>query len=127
MRTELVAPPPLVGASPLAGSRVCEGVQQAWSAPVTHPAPATGLGALGISDSALHAIAVAMQGVVANGVAAALPSPVPSGTTGKVATLSLLHLRFLCGVAADVDLPPIWESVARGRGKMDGLATLNRP
>ena len=67
-----------------------------------------------------------MQGVVANGVAAALPSPGLSGPTGKVATLSLMHLRFVCGVAADVDLPPIWESVARGRGNMDGLATLNQ-
>ena len=67
-----------------------------------------------------------MQGMVANGVAAALPFPAPSGPTGKVATLSLLHLHFVCGMAADVDLPPIWESVARGRGKMDGLATLNQ-
>ena len=74
----------------------------------------------------MHAIAVALQGVVANGVAVALPSPAPSGPTGKVATLSLLHLRFVYGVAMDVDLPPIWESVARGRGKMDGLATLNQ-
>ena len=24
------------------------------------------------------------------------------------------------------DLPPIWESVAQGRGEMDGLATLNQ-
>ena len=63
---------------------------------------------------------------MANGVAVSLPSPAPSGPTGKVATLSLLHLRFVCRVAVDVDLPPIWESFARGRGKMDGLATLNQ-
>ena len=43
-----------------------------------------------------------------------------------MATLSLLQIRFVCGVAADVDLPPIWESVARGQGKMDRLATLNQ-
>ena len=67
-----------------------------------------------------------MQGVAAAGVTAALPSPVLSGPTGKVATLSLLHLRFVCGVAADVDLTPIWESVARGRGNTDGPATLNQ-
>ena len=54
----------------------------------------------------MHAFVLAMQGVVANGVAAALPSPAPSGPMGKVPTLSLLHLRFVCGVAADVDLPP---------------------
>ena len=68
---------------------------------------------LGLTDSAIHAIAVALQGGVANGVAAKLPSPALAGPTGKVATLSLLHLRFVCGVAADVDLPPIWELVAR--------------
>ena len=81
---------------------------------------------MGLTESAVHALAVSLLGVVANGVAAALPSPAPSGPTGKVATLSLLHLRFVCRVAADVDLPPIWELVARGRGKMDGLATLNQ-
>ena len=95
-------------------------------APAPQPTPATGLAALGLLDSTMHAFVLAMQGVVANGVAAALPSPAPSVSTGKVATLSLLHLRFVCGVAADVDLPPIWESVAWVRGKMDGLATLNQ-
>ena len=55
-----------------------------------------------------------------------LPSPALSGPTGKVVTLSLLHLRFACGVAVDVDLPPTWESVARGRGKMERIATLNQ-
>ena len=45
---------------------------------------------------------------------------------GKVATLSLLHLHFSCGVAVDVDIPPIWDSVARGIGKMEGLSTLNQ-
>ena len=67
----------------------------------------------------MHALAAALQGVVENGVAVALPSPTPAGPTAKVATLSLLHLWFVCGVAADGDPPPIWESVARGRGKMD--------
>ena len=43
-----------------------------------------------------------------------------------MAPLSLLHLRFVCGVSADVDLPPILELVARGQGKMDGHATLNQ-
>ena len=55
-----------------------------------------------------------------------MPSSAPSGTTGKVAKLSLLHLRFACGVAVEVELHPIWESVVRGRGKMEGLATLNQ-
>ena len=90
------------------------------------PAPATGLAELGLPDSALHAFATALQGVVAAGVSAALPSPAPSVPTGKVATLSLLHPPFAYGVAMDVDLPPIWESVARIIGKTDGLATLNQ-
>ena len=55
-----------------------------------------------------------------------MPSPAPSGPMGKVVTLSLLHLRFTCGVAVDLDLPPIWELVAWGRGKVEGLATLNQ-
>ena len=79
-----------------------EGVQQSQSA------PATGLAALGISDSALHVFAAALQGLVATGVSATLPSPAPSVPTGKVATLSLLHLRFACGVAVDVYLLPVW-------------------
>ena len=91
-------PPPTYGSQPhpsppprTPGFQPGEGGQQARAAPVTQPAPATGLAALGLTESAVHAIAVAMQGVVANGVAAALPSPAPSGPTGKVATLSLLH------------------------------------
>ena len=97
-----------------------EGAQQA------KPALAIGLAALGLSYSAIHTLAAALQGVVAAGVSVALPSPAPSGLMGKVATLSLLHIRFACGVAADVDLPPIWKLVAQLRGKMDGLATLNQ-
>ena len=74
-----------------------EGGQHARAAPVTEPAPSTGLAALGPTESAVHAIAAALQGVVANGVAMALPSPAPAGPTGKVATLSLLHLRLCAG------------------------------
>ena len=81
---------------------------------------------LGLSDSALHAFALALQGGVAAGVSAEVPPPFLSIPTGKVATLSLLHLRFACGVAADGDLPTIWEAVTRGKGSMEGLATLNQ-
>ena len=96
-----------------------EGGQQARSA------PATGLAALGLSDSTIHTVVVAMQGVVAGGVTVEFPSPAQSVPTVKVATLSLLYLRFVCGVAADVELTSIWESVSRGRSRMDGLAALN--
>ena len=99
-----------------------EGVQQA------HPTPTTGLVALGLSDSAPHTFVADLQGLVAAGVRVALPSPSPFGPTGKVTTLSLLHLRFACGVALYVDLPPIWESVARGKeARWMGLPPSIRP
>ena len=34
--------------------------------------------------------------------------------------------RFACGVAGYNYLPPLWEAVALGRGKTEGLATLNQ-
>ena len=55
-----------------------------------------------------------------------MPSPAPSVPTGKIVTLSLLHPPFACGVAVDGDLPPIWEAVAWGKGRMEGLATPNQ-
>ena len=88
--------------------------------------PATGLAALGLSDSYLHAFTAALQGVLEAGVIAEVPSPSPSSPMGKVMTLSLLHLHFVCGVAMDRDLPPIWEAVERGKGRMEGIATLNQ-
>ena len=60
--------------------------------------PATGIVDLGLSNSALHAFEAYLQGVATAGVSAELPSPAPSVLTGKVAKLSLLHLRFACGV-----------------------------
>ena len=90
-----------------------------------HP-PATGLAALGLLDSAHHAFTASLKGVVAAEVSTEVPSPAPSAPTGKVTTLSLLHLRFTCRVAVDGDLPQIYEEVTRGKGRMEGLATLNQ-
>ena len=90
------------------------------------PPPAMSLSSLGLSDAAIHAFAAALQGVLTEEVGAELPSPYPAAPTWKVAALSLLHLRFVCGVTRDGDLPPIWEAVARGRRRMEGLATLNQ-
>ena len=92
-----------------------------WVPPVggwqqVSPPPATSLASLGLSDSAIHTFTTALQVVVAAGVSLAVPSPSPSALTGKVMTLSLLHLRFTCGVAVDGDLPPNWEAVARVKG-----------
>ena len=57
----------------------------------------------------------------------ALPSPAPAAPVEKVSCLSLMHLRFACGVAGDTNLPPIWDAVSQGQGKTEGLATLNQP
>ena len=88
--------------------------------------PATGLAALGMSDSALNAFAAALQGVSADGVSTELPSPDPSGLVGKVSTMLLLHLHLACRVAVDGDIPIIWEAVAQGKGRMEGIYTLNQ-
>ena len=90
------------------------------------PSWATGLVALGLLDSALHAFASALQGMLAAGVSAAVPSLYQSAPIGKVATLLLLHLRFACGVALDGYLSPFWEAVAQRKRRMEGLATQNK-
>ena len=64
--------------------------------------------------------------MVTAGIVSALSSPSPAALGRKVARLSLLHLRFACGLAGDSDPPPIWEAVAQGRGKTEGLTTLNQ-
>ena len=46
--------------------------------------PATVLADLGLSDSAIHTFTAALQGVVAAGVSAEVPSPTPSVPAGKV-------------------------------------------
>ena len=56
------------------------------------PPLATGLEALDLSDSDLHTFAAALQGVVAAGVSAAVPSSAPSTPKGKVVTIYLLYL-----------------------------------
>ena len=90
------------------------------------PHPAMGLAALGISNSTLNDFTAALKCVVADGVSAAVPSPSLFALTGKVATLSFLHLCFACVVAVDGDLSHIWEVVAQGKWRMEGLATLNQ-
>ena len=68
----------------------------------------------------------ALHGVVKASVVLALPSHFLASPGRNVARLSLFHPRFLCGVVGDSDLPPLWEAVALGRGKTEGLATLNQ-
>ena len=84
------------------------------------------MGGLSLPDAAVHAFADALQGVVVAVVVSSIPSPSLAALAGRVATLSLLYLRFACGVSVDGDLPPIWEVVARLKGRVEGLATLNQ-
>ena len=79
----------------------------------TGPSMSTGIAALSLSGAAIHDFAVALQGVVMAGVGAMLLSPSLAAPTGKVATLYLLQLCFMCKVARDGNLPLIWESVVR--------------
>ena len=88
--------------------------------------PTTGLASLSLLDSALHPFAAAMQGMVASGVSVVVPPPSKSSPIGKVTTLSLLYLCFVCMMVVDGDLPTIWEAVAQGKGRMEGLDTLNQ-
>ena len=90
------------------------------------PPPETGIAALVLSGATIHDFAAALQGVVAVGVGAALSTPYTAAPTEKVSTLYLLHLHFICRVAEDGDLPPIWETVTRERVRMEGLTTLNQ-
>ena len=90
------------------------------------PPPTIDLAALILSDTAIHAFTAALQGVLAAGVGAAFPSHYPEAPTRKVATLSLLYLRFVCGVTEYGDLPPIWEALARGIRRTEGMSNLNQ-
>ena len=90
------------------------------------PPPAPGLAALGTNDAAVYAFAATLQGVVATGMGASLPSPPPLALAGRVTAHSLLHLRVACGGAGYGGLPPIWEKVARIKGCTKGLSTLNQ-
>ena len=81
---------------------------------------------LSLSDATLQAFKAALQGVVTAGVASTLYSTYSAAPGGKVACLSLPHIRFAFGVAGDSDLPPIWKAVAQVQGKMEGMVTLNQ-
>ena len=88
--------------------------------------PVPKLSALVLSDANVHTFADALQVVVAAQVGSSPPSPSPIAPLVRVATLSLLHLCFKCGLTGYAELPPIWEEVARMKGRIEGLATLNQ-
>ena len=59
------------------------------------------------------------------GVVVALPSPSPATPAGKVATLLLLNLHFVCGVERKGELCLFWEAMVRIRGRTEEIANLN--
>ena len=66
-----------------------------------------GLAAFGISHSGFTSFVNMLQGVMDVGVGSSLLSLSPGIPEGRVAALSLLHLRFVCRVAVDGDMAPI--------------------
>ena len=103
-----------------------EGGQQARAAPVTEPEPATGLAALGLTQSDVHAIAAALQGVVANGVAAALPSPHPVWTDRESGD-PVPSAPPLCVRGGSGCRPPPHLGVGRLGTRQDGRACQPKP
>ena len=60
------------------------------------------------------------------GVGVSLPLPSTTVPSGRVVALLIIHLHFACGVEWGAELPPIWEEVARMKGRTEGLTTLNQ-
>ena len=51
------------------------------------------------------------------GVVSDLPFPAPANAVVKVAHIYLMHLRFACGVAGDIDLLIIWDAFSQEKGE----------
>ena len=75
---------------------------------------------MGISDAEVNAFSATLKVV-----GEALPAPLFYAPAGRVAALSLLQLRYTCGVSGDAELPPIWEEADLAKGHTGGLSTLN--
>ena len=88
------------------------------------PSPTVGLGDISLFDTTVHSFADALQGVVAVGVVEY--PPYLAAPERRVATILILHLRFDFGVAGNGDMSPIREEVLRGKGRTEGLETINQ-
>ena len=75
----------------------------------------------------IAAIVAAAVTAATQGLAAATAASGNPGVIAPQATLSplkLLHLRMVCGVATDQDIPRIWEEVGAAQKKQAGNAML---
>ena len=82
-------------------------------APVLPPvAPIPGTAPpLDIADIVVAAVLAATQGITTAMTTAPRPVPPTTTTTTSMLDLKKLHLRFVCGVTTDADIPPIWAEV----------------
>ena len=77
-----------------------------------------------IADAAM---ATAVVAAAAQGYAASPQPPAAIGGGARGLTpMKLLHLRFVCGVATDAEVPPIWREVAHALTKGAALSILNQ-
>ena len=72
----------------------------------------------------MEAVVRAATRSIAAASAAASAVTSSSSIPGNLSTLKLLHLRFLCGVSSDTDIPTIWSEVYASSSKQAGLAIL---
>jgi len=83
------------------------------------PSPG-GIDIAAIVEAAIRAAGEAMS--AANAAASAVTAN--ASLPGSLSSLKLQHLRHICGVATDAEIPRIWTEVQACKSKQDGLACL---
>ena len=69
-------------------------------------------------------VTVAIQAATAVISNATVPTPAPPTSSGIISSLKWLHLRMVCEVVTNAEVPKIWSNVAVSPNKQEGLATL---
>ena len=76
--------------------------------------------------AAAAAAAAATQGYAAAAAAASPPVAAYTPSVRVLSLLKLLHLRFICGLATDAEIPRIWIEVCRAPTKAATLVVLSK-
>ena len=86
------------------------------------------LSAVGISYPGWVGLDIpAIIGTTASASAASNPVSLAPGPPGvRVSSLKGLHLRFVCRVATDLEVPPMWVKVTVSHSKQEGLEILSQ-